>query len=232
MSVLTIYGILFRRYMLLTYYITFCFIVKTIINKSKMKDLNELKDRVYKTACEHGFHEEELSDKHCLMLVITELSEAIEADRKKRFCSEEYIEMMCMLYPYQQNKTYKSNVILHDYEMWIKGSVEEELADVAIRLLSFAGLRSLNLAIHEVDIDFMAETYNNEPFTESIFDICMMPVTSKEIYERRRSISDVVSDMITAVFGLAKSKNIDLLWHIEAKMRYNKSRPYRHGKKY
>ena len=27
-------------------------------------ELNELRDHAYKTACEHGFHEEELSDKH------------------------------------------------------------------------------------------------------------------------------------------------------------------------
>jgi len=194
--------------------------------------LNELKNRAYKTACEHGFHEEELSDKHHLMLVITELSEAIEADRKNRFCSEEVIEMMCMLYPYQQNKTYRKTLVLNDYEMWIKGSVEEELADAVIRLLDLAGLRLFNLTVHEVDIDFMSETYKNEPFTESIFDICMMPVTAKGLYERRRSTSDVISDMITAIFGLAKSKNIDLLWHIETKMRYNQNRPNKHGKKY
>lgn len=47
-------------------------------------ELNILRDRAYKTAYEHGFHEEELSDKHLLMLVITELSEAVEADRKGR----------------------------------------------------------------------------------------------------------------------------------------------------
>ena len=48
-------------------------------------DLNALRDRAYKTACEHGFHDEELSNEHCLMLVITELSEAIEADRKGKY---------------------------------------------------------------------------------------------------------------------------------------------------
>ena len=65
-----------------------------------MKDLNELRDRAYKTACEHGFHEEELSDMHLLMLVITELSEAVEADRKGilgdiksyKFLSNEHIK--------------------------------------------------------------------------------------------------------------------------------------------
>jgi hypothetical protein len=44
-------------------------------------DLNALRDRAYKTACEHGFHDQELSNEHCLCLVISELMEAVEADR-------------------------------------------------------------------------------------------------------------------------------------------------------
>ena len=47
-------------------------------------NLNELRDRAYKTACEHGFHDEELSNKHHLCLVTSELMEAVEADRKGR----------------------------------------------------------------------------------------------------------------------------------------------------
>lgn len=51
---------------------------------SKM-NLNALRDRAYKTACEHGFHDAELGNEHYLMLVVTELSEAVEADRKGRY---------------------------------------------------------------------------------------------------------------------------------------------------
>lgn len=47
-------------------------------------DFNQLRDRAYKCACDHGFHQLELSNEHFLMLVITELSEAVEADRKGR----------------------------------------------------------------------------------------------------------------------------------------------------
>lgn len=48
-------------------------------------DFNALRDRAYKCACDHGFHDTGLSEGHLLMLVITELSEAVEADRKGRF---------------------------------------------------------------------------------------------------------------------------------------------------
>ena len=45
-------------------------------------NLNELKDRAYKIAKEHGWHEQELSDETYLMLIITEIAEAVNADRK------------------------------------------------------------------------------------------------------------------------------------------------------
>lgn len=47
-------------------------------------NLNELRDKAYKTACEHGVHDQELSNNHFLCLVISELMEAVEADRKGR----------------------------------------------------------------------------------------------------------------------------------------------------
>lgn len=45
---------------------------------------NELSKRAYKCACEHGFHNEERSNEHWLCLVVSELMEAVEADRKRK----------------------------------------------------------------------------------------------------------------------------------------------------
>ena len=42
----------------------------------------------------------------------------------------------------------------------------------------------------------------------------------------------VEGDMILLIFGLAKHLDIDLLWHIEQKMRYNELRPMLNGKRY
>ena len=47
-------------------------------------DFNALRDRAYKCACAHGFHNTELINEHFLCLVISELMEAVEADRKNR----------------------------------------------------------------------------------------------------------------------------------------------------
>lgn len=52
-------------------------------------NLNKWRDRAYKNACEHGFHDKELSNEHCLCLVISELMEAVEADRKGKRADRE-----------------------------------------------------------------------------------------------------------------------------------------------
>lgn len=47
-------------------------------------NLNNLRDSAYKNAVAHGWHEENLSNEHFLCLVISELMEAVQADRKKK----------------------------------------------------------------------------------------------------------------------------------------------------
>jgi NTP pyrophosphatase (non-canonical NTP hydrolase) len=182
-----------------------------------MKDLNELRDRAYKTACEHGFHEEELSDKHCLMLVITELSEAIEADRKGKKIDIKQFE--CGI-------SYPKNDFKQVYEYCIKGSVEEELADAAIRLLDLAGLRNIEVQRIETMEAAYVSLFKSMPFPECIYDIVM------NITKCERTIRPCVNLSLAIIFALAESRDIDLLWHINEKMKYNELRSNKHGKKY
>lgn len=194
-------------------------------------DLNTLRDRAYKTACEHGFHDQELSNEHCLCLVISELMEAVEADRKGRLgkkCKSRF-DMDYNRYPalVEEEKRFKSS-----FEKNIKDSLPDELADAAIRLLDLAGLRGINLELSNGDIDDciedMAEACKGETFTESIYSISTLPVRYDGIFD----FPTTVNDMILSIFGFAKHLDIDLLWHIEQKMKYNELREKMHGKKY
>ena len=193
-------------------------------------DLNALRDRAYKTACEHGFHDEELSNEHCLMLVITELSEAIEADLKgKYFKGRIKFERDFNLYSalVEENVRYKNA-----FEKHIKDTVGDELADALIRLLDLYGLRGIDLnedAFDEETISEYSVTYRNKSFTESIFHILKFIASNNEVFVR----SCVVPEMLLLeIFGLAKYLSIDLVWHIEQKMKYNQLREKMHGKKY
>lgn len=190
-------------------------------------NLNELRDRAYQCACDHGFHDTKLSNDHFLMLVITELSEAVEADRKNKESDYARFGAAVNLQPITTNKMWKDA-----FEECIKDTVEDELADAVIRLLDLAGLRGISLETAQKDmkncIDDMASACEDETFTESIYSISTLPVRYDGIYE----FSTIVNDMIICILGLAHHLDIDLFWHIKQKMKYNELREQRHGKKY
>lgn len=198
-------------------------------------DLNALRDGAYKTACEHGFHDQELSNEHCFCLVISELMEAVEADRKgKRANVDRYNKKIANSRICQglDPDIPKERGYEVAYNETIKGSIEEELADAVIRLLDLAGLRRISLELANGDIDGciedMAEACKDETFTESIYSISTLPVRYDGIF----NFPTAVNDMILSIFGLAKYLDIDLLWHIEQKMKYNQLREKMYGKKY
>ena len=79
-------------------------------------DLNKLRDRAYKIAKAHGFHEKEYSDETYLMLIITEIAEAVNADRKglfhyiKHFSNEKEIKERWMPINGYENEYEVSNL--------------------------------------------------------------------------------------------------------------------------
>lgn len=193
-------------------------------------NLNELRDRAYKTACDHGFHDEELSNEHCLCLVISELMEAVEADRKGRLgkkCKARF-EMEYNRYPalVEEEMRFKCS-----FEKHIKDTLPDELADATIRLLDLCGLRKIDIGdfLDEI-ISEEAKRYNGETFTESIYAISTIPIRCE--YEYDSLFNEQVNGMLLGIIGLAKHLNIDLFWHVEQKMRYNELRENKHGKKY
>lgn len=189
------------------------------MRKNKIINLNELRDKAYKCACEHGFHDCEYSSKHYLMLAITELSEAVEADRKgKRVLMGEFNRM-------DKLSDFGFRAI---FERCIKDTVEDELADTVIRLLDFAALFNIEVTIPDKNIRVRENLFMREAFAMVIFDITAILI----IYTDRYSPEKAICDTIAALFGFAKCLHIDLIWHIKQKMKYNELRAPMHGKKY
>ena len=170
-----------------------------------------LRDKAYRNAVVHGWHDENLSDEHFLCLVISELTEAVEADRKGSHADTEAFNKYCGYVNFKEN-----------FERQIKGTVEEELADACIRLLDLAGLRGYDLDSFDYE-GSDTEDYSELSFTESIFKICVY--VTDDFYNNDLSI------LLNEICALCQDRNIDILWYIEQKMRYNELRPYRHGNK-
>lgn len=192
-------------------------------------NLNELRDRAYKTACDHGFHDEELSNEHCLCLVISELMEAVEADRKSRhFDKEKY-----KIGEYAECQGWLTNEekFINVFNRYIKDTIEDELADAVIRLLDLCGLRKIDIEDFTEEMLYEAEeSCEDETFTESIYAISTIPI--RYAYEYDYPLEKQLNGMLLAIFGLANHLDIDLTWHINQKMRYNELRENKNGKKY
>lgn len=190
-------------------------------------NLNALRDRAYKTACEHGFHDEELSNEHCLCLVISELMEAVEADRKGNYCHSKISSTeRYTAFPTEESRFKK------EFVAFVKDTVEDELSDAVIRLLDLYGLRGIELDTDAFDDETIGEyavTYQRKSFTESIMHITISISSNIDVIGRSCMVPDI---LLLDIFGLAKHLNIDLLWHIEQKMRYNELRPMLNGKRY
>lgn len=179
-------------------------------------NLNELKDIAYQCAVAHGWHEEEKSNSHWLCLVISELMEAVEADRKGDYAG---IEMKDLF----ENDLAAGEDFKDLFEAHLKGTVEEELADACIRLLDFAGLRNLNLTYTN------GFPITNMSFTEYIY--CMCSFITNPDKSSVGWLDDHISYSLGWIFSWCRAKHINIEWYIQEKMKYNQLRSYKHGNK-
>lgn len=187
-----------------------------------MNNLNSLRDKAYQCAVVHGWHEQEYSNEHFLCLVISELMEAVEADRKGshanrcKFENQNRIEIK--KYPNEGD-----DIFVFYFKEYIKDSVEDELCDACIRLLDLAGLRKANLSITD------ELTIRDVPFTEFVYCLCAYITNPDKSHSDW--LSEHISYSLSRLFSWCRYKDIDILWHIEQKMKYNELRPYKHGDK-
>lgn len=188
-----------------------------------MINWNELRNRAYKTACEHGWHDKDWSDEHLLCLIISELMEAVQADRKGRRADKTAFENVM-----EYNKEYFPKEELPfkfriEFESRIKDSLEDELSDVCIRLFDLAGLRGIDLSTSHSIINIIQR---GKTFTENIYFII------REITDFEYSLDFKINYVLSKIFALDDMLGIDLPWFIEQKMKYNELREYKHRCKY
>lgn len=188
------------------------------------EELNALKDRAYKTAIAHGFHEEVRPDAYWLGLVMSEMGEAINADQKGlRANVVRFVEDMELGNPFKES-----------FEAHIKDSLEDELADVVIRLFDFAGLRGYELNIASIDLVFlryrMLEFWDYKLPGTLVRLIAMLADASNED-ELQQYVGTVIY-VLSYFFKKITGRDYDLWWFVQQKMQYNELRPKLNGKKY
>lgn len=100
-----------------------------------MSVLNTLSKKIHDANVKKGFYDNPREIGTLLMLVVSELSEALEADRKNRHCKE------------QVDSTLDDNYI-ELFEQKVKDTFEDEIADALIRLFDLVGYLNIDIDAH------------------------------------------------------------------------------------
>lgn len=197
----------------------------------KMKEESKLLtksmiDMAYGCACAHGFHEEALSVEHYLMLVLSEIGEAVEADRKGR--------SRCDLGIFDD--ALRTKDFVSAFNGYVKDTLPDELADVCIRLYDMCGALVIEPRVEYDDLgaDFV-DIFGDDSFCERMYYLSRLLCSTSGALEddgTDECLPCVIGSALSFLFALSKDMNVDLMQHIELKMHYNEERPYKNGKKY
>lgn len=185
------------------------------------EELNTLKEHAYKIAADHGFHNNTKPDIYWLGLVMSEAGEAINADRKVKYADIKGYE----------SKEFPFSTL---FEKYIKDSIEDEVADIVIRLLDFAGMKKYELAITQHEHDIAARylsTIDKYTLSGFFFDLIGSLSEAFDIGFLAAGVNNTIC-ILADCFKKLTNSDKDLWWFVDKKMSYNKIRPMLNGKKY
>lgn len=188
--------------------------------------LKQFMTKAYENAKAKGFYKHDLDINKELMLIITEMGETIQAQRYNRHGSiEDYNKRLGV----SKEQAYEES---------LEGTVESEFADIAIRIISLLGWYDSHAIICQMNDIRLRQTikfhkvmfeHGNYSLPDAMYLIITrmtyFPFSCSPVWMNTLRLQDI----LVQVFALAQVEGIDLVEHIELKMKYNESRPYLNG---
>lgn len=119
-----------------------------------MKSINQLRDEIHEIAKSKGFWDKPREIGTRLMLCVSELAEAMEADRNESYCQMERFNRILVSSRIINNDPTYTGEITRDqawavnFETCIKDTFEDELADTVIRILDLCGAKGIDIEKH------------------------------------------------------------------------------------
>jgi hypothetical protein len=186
--------------------------------------LNHYARKCHNRAVAKGFWDVPHSIGHSLMLAYGELHEAIEADRLGKWAK---------LDPNTIDTLHRIEGAIYTQEFLrlVKDTVEDEIADAVIRLLDLLGW-SIESGTPLVGLDYVRGEFENTVPPKDLPGALLRVVCSSVLPLSFCSTFEAVLAPIKSLEQLCDHLGIDLMAHIDLKLKYNATRPALHGKKY
>lgn len=189
-------------------------------------DLSNYQARAYTIAKANGFHDEEHPLSHHLCLIITEIVEMVQADRKKKriVMGAESLKRIW------DNNNENATLIRKMYDEFLCGTFEEEIADTIIRVCDLAQLLEATLII-DTDIEYIKTDVSRLQTTGFAFTL-IQTITNRLYHSDIPLLLKVVVEQMM-LFALSRGMTERGIFDaIEMKMEYNETRPRLHNCKY
>lgn len=187
-----------------------------------------LANEAHEVAKNNGFWDSPRNISEVIMLIITEVAEAVEAHRNCIF-ADLTLFSLADLHDYNTEDYFKRS-----YDVHIKGSMQDEIADIYIRLFDLCGYIEKKCFPFDYNQIGIHSTLMSGNFAENMLTISHMLCELN--YHNKRAgagyIESIVYDILSHLNHICSDLNIDIEKYIELKMRYNKTRGYKHGKNY
>lgn len=192
-------------------------------------DIKKLSRSIHKNNKIKGFWDKARNEGEVLMLVVTELSEMLEADRKGRNGSIQLFEVdMARQSKFKYSKKRKLEIKRDFFEKHIKDSVGDELADAFIRMCDYCIGFKIDISIDDIERASKTnglEEKKLENLGEELLGLCGM------LDNMHRSMKLAYARLIFAhLIWLSEQLRMPLEAHVKLKMWYNSTRPKMHGK--
>lgn len=185
-----------------------------------LNKLNEDRDKAFKIAVDKGFYEQPINKESELMMIISELAEAINALRCKRHTD---------LYGWTTPDFYYNEAYTDLFEKCCKDTFEDELADTLLRALSLAGALKINLRLAEVIVhERLSISAPTQPASVFFFALTQLLAQGIAVFDTPVVLNRFIGYLIV----WCREEGIEIDLHVYLKMIYNEHRPFLNGKSF
>jgi NTP pyrophosphatase (non-canonical NTP hydrolase) len=198
------------------------------------KELNELALTIHEINIEKGFWKKGQTDydnTRIKLLVVSELFECFEAHRKGKTVDDYELhgvnELFVNYINFPNEFATKANFV-RNFELHVKDTIEDEIADTMIRLLDYAAFLKVdfeNLKTQKI----IANRYFSGDF---IIDIDSLIDSSSHLLKCVGNDDTNILICYQNIVAFSAAHLINLPMNLKLKIAYNRTRDKMHGKKY